>query len=304
MVYMAKPWDSTMKKLVRANPQAFLSWLLPNAHFKRELPQDLKLKDFDVDTLLLVALDDDQEMLVAIEFQTYNDPTMAERLLRYNVLIRCEYKLPVLSFVIYLLKDGQIQQSPLRWDVPTGQEVLWFHFESIELGELSVADLLNTGQINLLPLLPLTKDGARRDVVNHMLTELQAAGRLDLMLLGYTFASLVFSRKNKFELEWLFREFSGMRDIFRDSPIYQIILDEGIEKGRKQEREAFRQTLLQLIKARFSYARTLQAMLEKIASIEDTETLQELILKVSMAQTLDEAEDAVLEYPTSSTETN
>jgi hypothetical protein len=60
-----------------------------------------------VDALLEVSIDG-QRMLLHIEFQTYNDDMMDEWLMRYNVLARMKYGLPVLSCVIYLLKDGGI----------------------------------------------------------------------------------------------------------------------------------------------------------------------------------------------------
>jgi hypothetical protein len=92
------------------------------------------------------------------------DPTMAERMLRYNVLARSEYGLPVLSCVIYLLRDGSVPVSPLSWMVSTGHKVLDFYFESIELGEFSPEELLQKGEPGLLPFLPLTRGGASREV--------------------------------------------------------------------------------------------------------------------------------------------
>jgi predicted transposase YdaD len=113
-----KPWDDSLRKLVRANPQAFVTWILGEAKFIGELPEKLKTWKLEVDALLRTFVNG-QEMLLHIEFQTYNDPGMAERLLRYNVLLRSEYKLPVLSCVIYLLRDGSVPPSLLRWSVPT-----------------------------------------------------------------------------------------------------------------------------------------------------------------------------------------
>src|SRR5690242_3273385 len=37
-----KPWDDSLRKLVRANPQAFVSWILGDAQFLDELPEKLK----------------------------------------------------------------------------------------------------------------------------------------------------------------------------------------------------------------------------------------------------------------------
>jgi hypothetical protein len=148
---------------------------------------------------------------------------MAERLLRYNVLTRSEYKLPVVSCVIYLLKDGKVPSSQLIWDSPIGRDVVHFFFESIELGELAPDELLSMEQPELLPLLPLTKDGARKEVTEQMFSRLQASEQADLLAIGSTLASLVFSREHSPDLEWLHRRLREMHDVLRESPYYQEI---------------------------------------------------------------------------------
>jgi hypothetical protein len=122
--------------------------------------------------------------------------------------------------VIYLLSDGDVPKSPLIWAIPNGQEVLQFHFESIEVGELTPEDILPTNQVGLFPLLPLTKDGASREGVERMFRELGGTGKTELELIGFTLASLVFSRENKADQDWLIRRFHEMHDILRKTPIY------------------------------------------------------------------------------------
>jgi hypothetical protein len=56
---------------------------------------------------------------------------MPQRLLRYNVLARMEHELPAHSYVIYLLDDGEIRQSPLKWATPIKSDVVQFQFENI-----------------------------------------------------------------------------------------------------------------------------------------------------------------------------
>jgi len=201
---MAKPWDDSLKKLVHTDPQAFVTWLFPGGTFIGERPHELKHWTLEVDALLGVTVSE-QEMLLHLEFQTYHDPAMAERLLCYNVLARSEPKLPVLSCVIYLLKDGEALPSPLSWKLPNGQEVLQFHYQSVELAALSPEDLLGWGQPGLLPLLPLTNGGARREIVESMFSGLLAAKKIELVPIGYTLASLAFSRENRAEQDWLLR---------------------------------------------------------------------------------------------------
>jgi predicted transposase YdaD len=286
---MAKPWDDSLKKLVHTDPQAFVSWFVPEAIFTGERPHELKHWTLEVDALLGVMVSD-QEMLLHLEFQTSNDPSMAERLLRYNVLARSEHKLPVLSCVIYLLKDGEAPSSPLKWKLPNGQEVLQFHYQSVELGALSPEDLLRSGQAGLLPLLPLTNGGARRDIVESMFSGLLAARKIELVPIGYTLASLAFSRENRAEQDWLLRRFHEMHDILRETPIYQEILKEGREEGL----EALRQAVVDIIAQRFPKLAHLAK--KQVAVVEDPELLRHVLVKVSVVQTAEEAKQHLLTF--------
>jgi hypothetical protein len=86
----------------------------------------------------------------------------------------------------------------------------------------------------LLPWLPLTKDGAKHEVVEEMIAELQARGREDLLSLGYAFASLVF--KKAADKAWLKWRFKMLKEILEESWAYQEMVGEASEKAREQER--------------------------------------------------------------------
>lgn len=296
-----KPYDDNLRRLVHAIPEAFISWLLGKAQLIERLPEKLQTWKLEVDALLRVVFDG-KEMLLHIEFQAYNDSSMPERLLRYNVLARSEYNLPVLSCVIYLLRDGNVQPSPLRWTVPTGQDILEFHFGSIELGEMSPEELLVIDQPGLLVLLPLTKGGANREVTEKMFTGLEASGQTELVAIGGTLASLIFSKEHSPDLGWLHRRLHEMHDILRESPYYQEILQEGRQEGleeglqeglQKGELKGLREMLLTLVQTRFP---KLTRIAKGLATItDDSSTLQHLILKMSLAQSFEEAQKYLLE---------
>lgn len=288
-----KPWDDSLRKLVRANPQAFVSWILGEAEFIGELPEKLKTWNLEVDALLRTSVKGHQ-MLLHIEFQTYNDLEMAERLLRYNVLLRSEYKLPVVSCVIYLLRDGAVPLSQLIWNAPIGRDVIHFFFESIELGKLSPDDLLTMEQPGLLSLLPLTKGGTKKEVTEHMFASLKASEQIDLLAIGSTLASLVFSREHSPDLEWLHRRLREMHDVLRESPYYQEILQEGRQEGIQEGRlEGQRETLLAIVQARFPKMVRLTTKL--VTAINDPTSLQDVTVKISMAQTTEEVQQYLLE---------
>ena len=151
-----------MKKLVGGNPQDLVSWVIPGAQFGKQLPFELSVENIYADGLLQATLGG-KEFLAHIEFQSSYDGRIGERLLEYNVLASRQYNyLPVYSCVIYLKNHSSVPHSPFLRELPNGEEVVRFHYRSIELGKLGGGELLQTGLVGLLPLLPLTKDGARR----------------------------------------------------------------------------------------------------------------------------------------------
>jgi predicted transposase YdaD len=145
----------------------------------------------------------------------------------------------------------------------------------------------------LLPLLPLTKDGARREVVEEMITGLVSAEKTETLWIGYALASRVL----KDDLKWLKRRFAMLEDILRDTPVYQEVLAEGVEQGIEQgikegKLEAQRQTLLDVVQERFPGITHLAK--KQADAIEDPDVLRHLIVKMSIVQTSTEAEHYLL----------
>jgi len=300
-------WDSTLKQLIHINPAAFVQWLVPGAAFVQERVQELQSEKREMDALLEIVANE-QSMLLHIEFQTRNDTSMGERLLLYNVLARNAHKLPVFSCVLYLLKDGNVSQSPLRLTIPSGQTIIEFYYQSIEIGKLTSEDILNIGNPTLIPLLPLTKGGETRSEIagmferlrKHPRGELSNAQIADLELIAYTLASLVLTNnKNPLDLEWLIGRFREMHDILRETPIYQEILlegrKEGIEKGIERGRlESKRDTVLILVKTGFPALTSLAK--EQVSQIVSASLLDDIITKIFLAQTEQEAFLALREW--------
>ena len=102
---MAGKWDSNFKHLVEANPEHFIEWLLPGAHYVRELNTHLN-RGIDIDILYEVIFQRIR-ILVHLEFQRYEDADIDKRVLEYNVFASCKYDCPVVSFVIYLKQEAR-----------------------------------------------------------------------------------------------------------------------------------------------------------------------------------------------------
>ena len=306
---MAKLWDDTMKRLISAHPQHFVSWLLKDAQFTRLLPQELKNKTREADVIFQVLLNE-TEMLLHLEFQSSDDANMALRLLEYNVLAVSEYKRPVLSCVLYLRKGHMVAESPLEWKLPNGQSVLTFTFIVVKLWEIAAEDILQTGLVGLLPLLPLTRDGKRHEVIEEMIEEIIAAKQFNLLTWGEIFAGLVL--KDVQDQEWLKGRFAMHKDILEESWVYQEIIQEGLAKGMQkgieqgmqqgieqgmqraieQERQRQLQVFISIVQGRFPELTDLAK--ERTSAATDPAQLQELLIKIGLAKDVEEARQALM----------
>ena len=303
---MAKQWDDTMKRLICAHPQHFVSWLLKDARFVQLLPQELKNKTREADVIFQVLLND-AEMLLHLELQSRDDASMALRLLEYNVLAVRQYQQPVLSCVLYLRKGPAVAESPLEWQLPNGQSVLTFTFLVVKVWEVAAEEILQTGLVGLLPLLPLTRDGARHEVIEEMIEQIIAAKQFNLLTWGEILAGLVF--KEGHDQAWLKGRFAMHKDILEESWVYQEIIQEGLEKGMQkglqqgaeQERQRQRQALVSIvqgvIQGRFPELSDLAK--EQAGKTIEPAQLQELLLKIGLAKGTEEARQALMEVSSS-----
>jgi predicted transposase/invertase (TIGR01784 family) len=305
---MAKPWDEAMKRVVAASPQAFIDWLFPGGQFIELVTTEL-LKQAEEplrsDNCLVMELEG-KSCIVHLEIQSTTDSEMPERLLEYGLrIIRNDpQRRPVYSCVIYVRKVNNVPQPPLVWEYPYKQEILRYHYDSIELAELEPEVILGTRQLGLLPLLPLTKGGANRTMAETMFSGLQSAGRTDLIPIGTLLASLAFGNENTGEQNWLTRKVSEMYDILQETPVYQFMtkeareegiqegLEKGFEKGREEGLEALRLAIVNIARERFP--KIVRLARKQVAVVDDLETLGQLVVKMSLVQTPTEAKQLLL----------
>ena len=83
-----------------------------------------------------------------------------------------------------------------------------------------------------------------------------------------------------------------LEDILRDTPVYQEVLAEGMQKGLEQGLETQRQTLLDIVQERFPAIAHLAK--QQADTFEDPEMLRRLIVKISIVKTPKEAEQYLL----------
>lgn len=180
---MPKPYDDALKKLFRTNAQDFIALVQDKLRIVEFLPTELDAEHIFADGLArCVDETEQQEELVHFEFQREYDPRMGERLLEYSVLAsRQNGYLPVISCVICLKKNQHMPRPPFIKRRSNGAAIIHFNYVYIDLGEISVAELLAKDLPGLLPLLPLTAGGNTRGTVDIMAEELIRMNNADLL---------------------------------------------------------------------------------------------------------------------------
>jgi len=303
---MEKMWDNSLSTLVNSNPQAFLDLLLPGARYLQHHRTKLSGTQRQPDVVLEVERYS-EIFIFNPEFQSSQDKKMAERLLLYHMLLwdefqrKEEYKnrdLAIRTCVLALLERTKIPPSPLLWiqpGEPPGQQVerVRFSYEVIELWKIRCEILLDLGHLALYPLLPLTEGGATREIIMTMFDRLPGEQNRLFALIGFAFATFMFQTlKQDEDLKWLQERFCYMNDILRESPFYQWILEEGEVKGIAKGIAEMRQTVVDIVQERFPALAQLAE--EIVATIHDLVQLRHLLVKLSSAQSAEQARQILL----------
>lgn len=210
---------------------------------------------------------DDFQAVLHIEFQRYRDGDMARRMWEYNVLATCNLKLPVISIVIYLIRDGQIVEGPYSVKDHESNTIHWFSFRSIKLWDYTVEDLRESELAKILPLMFFAKDGKRPEVVEEVVNGLIEAGKSNMLTVAYVLAASIF--KDIVDDEWLRRSFA------------------------MQENETMLEHLMSIVQMRFPALESLAN--ERAEHIRDPQVLHEVIIALLSAS----SEEKATEYITS-----
>jgi hypothetical protein len=240
-----------------------------------------------------------EPFVLHVEFQRDQDKKMGRRTWEYNCLASIHTGLLAYSVVIYLLMpNNPVVESPCDLKVPTGHTVHTFQFQNILMWEIPPEVLKELKLPGLFPLLPLTKDGDRREVVEEMIEGLEQAGRTDLLPLGYVFSAYRFDKEN--ELRWLKERFKKMKDMLEDNWAYREMvqwaeekaLKQGLEQGVKQ---GLSTTLLRFVEVHFPDQLSLAKQQVKLTTIPSQ--VQEMLDKLFVARTGDEVRKILLAVP-------
>jgi hypothetical protein len=284
-----------MKTLVAESPRAFAELVLRGARIGgraikavKSLNTEFQGYNLDADALLGVTLEDGEELLTHVEFQSVADADIEERLLEYGFRARKKYgKKPIVCCVIYLRHVGKVPDPPHCWQLQSGRRLLAFDYVSLKLHEQEAETLLSLDEPAMLPLALLTKGGASRTIVEGVFDELQRHGLRNLLPPTHLLASLAL-RDNVGDLAWLERMYHKMTVDFKDVPAYHWMTDDAREEGRA---DGLRLAIVSFIERNFSSATELAQT--QLALIHDAGVLEKLVMTIYSAQTSEEVERAL-----------
>jgi len=287
-----------MKKMLRANPEHFVTWLFPDAHFVGLEDVELQQQHRFADGLAFIRKRTDPGLL-HMEVQTYHDPEIGRRLQVYNMMAWDQYNLPVTTYVICMVPTADVPDPPLILRDIDEEETHRFRYRPVRMWREETKRFLRTNGLGVLPLVLLTKDGKDPEVVKALIERLAVAKEYDLLAMAQVIGGLVFKKPP--EKDAFRKRFGMFQDIISESWVYQEIIEEGLRKGLEQGQKqgleqgqkqglekALHQTLLTYMETR--YPKLVVLAQQQTGSITDPTVLNQILSKVFALQTAEEVE--------------
>jgi predicted transposase YdaD len=285
---MHKPFDITMKRLMGYDPIAWLRL------FGIDPDGPVSVVDTEVSTVKsdvdkVYKINGPEPRLIHIENQSTPGDKTIERMFRSNVLIGGDAELPVLS-ILNLLRpsaDSELFSGEYLRMVNGFGPVTVFYYPVVRLWRLDAEAILN-GPPAVLPIATLaivpdeTVPNVLRRIDERMIHETDSSTASTIMVASLLLAGLRIERE---QIVDLMRRLSSM-NLLQESSFYQLLLEEGEEKGLQKGREeglnASREMLLGIGEKLFGPPDT--ATRTVIESIGDLERLKRMGLRALSAK--------------------
>lgn len=298
---MDKFWDKILKLLAKRHPGHFVQFLFKDeASYIGECNHELQVQTLQTDILYNVTING-KEAILHIELQRKRDDKMSQRMWRYNVGATLVLDKPVYSYVVYLVRDGMVEEPPYTFVGPDGKTLHTFQFENVKLWEVDAEQLKQPGLEGLLPLLPLSRGGTQRETIEEMFQRLEALGQADLLAYGSAIAIKMAKRSKN--LEWLRRRVLIMDqetiEFLRETDLWDLFREWALKEAKEELKqgprlEEFRKlqglcyTLTYFVDRRFP---TLSALAQRATNYSrNLDELQKLTDAVFDAQTIEVAQ--------------
>lgn len=245
-----------------------------------ELPEEtvnIRRSDYP----LYVSLKDGQEFIVLIEIQTLFERSFILRLIDYTVRSMLRHNLEVIPVV--LLLTPSLQATGLYED-----KRLSFKYEVVRFWEKDAENFLD--EISLFPFIPLMNGGLELiDEIEKRIyenTQINIEEKADLLSAIVIFTGL----KNK---DLAARLLERRKDIMIQSPIYEMIKEEGLKEGLREglregqmigikegSKETAKKLLFDTLELRFGkIPQRIEKSINKVTDIEELTRLHHSAVK-------------------------
>jgi len=247
----SKPYDRLLKSLGDDDPRSLLHLLgiVPNSEDStvETLPRAASPPLLEVDHLYAVG-GGIKKRLVHLEFQTHYRRDLPDRLTRYVLSLHLQYGLPVQCVPVLLVARHAPVEIPSDCEMQFGGLSVRLEYQVVRLWEISGREALDMNEARILPLIPLLQVSTE---------DLQEAARMRILT----------------------------EAMLKESSFYQMILEEGMEKGSTGLRNAIRE----VVSSRFPGP----ADLAGLDQIKDIDRLQQILTVALRAQNLTEVTAAI-----------
>ncbi|HEU5368276.1 MAG TPA: hypothetical protein VFU69_07420, partial [Ktedonobacterales bacterium] len=177
------------------------------------------------------------ECAANIELQAALDTAMPRRLYEYGSRASIVHKLPIISIVLWLHTRGAPPRSPYELRAAELLIATW-HFHNIEVRKLSASAMITSGPLGLLPFIPFMQgaDEARIEQAMRRVKSQAPAAQIEPL----AFIMAVFTAQVNHDADLaraIIRRVFMSFDIFKDSPLYQEIIQEAAREAAEKARE-------------------------------------------------------------------
>ena len=297
---MSKPYDRLFKTLAEEDPRGLL-------HFFGSLTLD---EPAEIETvsreILLPALEADhvyrvrsglRQWIAHFEAQAHYRSDLPERLAWYAVALAMRFKLPVETTMVLLVARHAPGFIPDRFETVLGSVELSVRYRVIRLWELDPQRIFDAKRPTLLPWIPLM--GSPDDLLEKVAAEIV---RTRDERLAVEFVVLGGLRYDKRDLAAMLGRGGTMfrltQEMIEESSFYQMVIEQGMEKGIEQGMEkGIQQGRLEGARRIIRYATTVQfpelGPLPELDAVTDLERLETLLRELLTAPDPEAARAAI-----------
>jgi predicted transposase YdaD len=276
-----KPFDDAFKEIAEHGAEDLLRLIgaLPSdARIVEALPREVSAQALLPDQPYKIEVAGERRV-AHLEAETRYKSNLLHRVAGYQTRLWLDHQLPVYTYVIVFSPAGMPRRVPSRLTINVGHLRIATRCEIIRLWKLSAKKALAFENEYLLPMIPLMEGGAE-ELLHGIRALCDIADQDRQRMLAANFFILGSLRYPKAELLNSLLGGTNMlitREVLRETPMYQDILEEGREEGRE---EGHRQALFNLI-GRFLERRFPNSEpVEEVLMIRDVSALEQLCLEM------------------------